>query len=156
MSSYETDVMEHKMNVQIIMNKLSRAILIRGRRHDNSKLKSPEKEGYSAHYNELRTAKFGSPEYQTIKEKLEPVIQHHYAENDHHPEHFGAHDGIFHMDCVQIIEMLADWVATAHHKGTDVVADLPKLMEQCDIPENYYMIFKNTVEMMKKGLTDNV
>lgn len=150
MSSYETEVMEHKMKVQIMMDKLSREFLTRGRRHDNSKLKSPEKEIYSEHHERLRVAKYGTPEYKGVMEKIKPAVQHHYADNDHHPEHFN--DGIFDMNLIQITEMLVDWVAVANEKGTDIIDDLPTLMENHGIPENYYMIFKNTILYLKGGL----
>lgn len=148
MSSYETETMQHKMKVQIILSALSREFLVRGRRHDSSKLKSPEKEIYSEHHEELRIARYGTPEYNRVMEKIKPATQHHYQENDHHPEHFK--NGFFDMNLIQITEMVADWIAVASEKGTDVIADLPTLMQAHDIPENYYMVLKNTAEKLKE------
>ena len=148
MSSYQTDVMEHKMKVQIMLDKVSRRFLVLGRNHDKSKLKSPEKEIYSQYHEDLRSVEYGSPEYNRIRNAMDSAIQHHYAENDHHPEHF--ENGIYDMDLIQIIEMLADWVAVADDKGTNVIKDLPMLMERHNIPENYYAIFKNTIEALKR------
>jgi hypothetical protein len=37
------------------------------------------------------------------------VIEHHYAANDHHPEHYP--NGIAGMSLLSLIEMLADWKA---------------------------------------------
>lgn len=152
MSSYETEVMEHRMKVQIMMNRMSREFIARGNRHDNSKLKSPEKEIYSQYNEALHVAKYGTPEYNELMVKIEPAVIHHYAENDHHPEHFK--DGIYNMNLPQIIEMLADWVAAANSKGTNVIDDLPTLMENHGIPENFYTIFVNTIALLTgEGLT---
>jgi hypothetical protein len=45
-------------------------------------------------------------------------LEHHYAVNDHHPEHFA--EGIHGMDLLQLIEMLADWKAATmrHNDGS--------------------------------------
>ena len=146
--SYVSDTMEHKMEVQIIMGNMSKECMQRGRLHDNSKLKSPEKEAYQEMHDKLKTVKFGSEQYKRLVGDS-VAVGLHYRNNDHHPEHF--EDGIHGMHLLQITEMLADMVAVSKAKGTDVIEMLPTLMAEHGIPENFYMIFKNTIELMIGG-----
>lgn len=148
--SFMSDTYEHKMRVQIIMNQLSREFMKRGRTHDNSKLKSPEKEAYEEMHEKLKNAKIGTPQYDDIMQG-NVAVGLHYKNNDHHPQHF--EHGIFDMNLVQIMDMLTDWVAASDAKRTNVVELLPTLMEQNGIPENYYMVFKNTLEYLVPMLT---
>ena len=51
-----------------------------------------------------------------IDTKFKPAIDHHYANNRHHPEHWP--NGINDMTLMDLIEMLADWkAATARNKN---------------------------------------
>lgn len=143
---YKSDVMEHKTRVSIMMSKISRDLVRRGNLHDNSKLKSPEMEIYEAHIDELSNAKFGTDEYTRAMDNIRPALNHHYENNDHHPEHFK--DGIFDMNLIQIIEALCDIKAVQDKKGGNIIDTLPTWMEQKNIPENYYMVLKNTLEYM--------
>lgn len=146
--NYESKIMQHKTRVSIIMTKIAREMIARGKSHDNSKFKSPEREIYSENLPKLENAKFGSEEYNNlVNGELAVAVQHHYRQNDHHPEHF--EDGFFGMNLIQIMEMVSDWVAVSAEKGTDVVEMLPTLMREKDIPENYYMILKNTLEYVR-------
>lgn len=156
--SFISDTHEHKMRVQIIMGQVSRDIMTRGRTHDNSKLKSPEKEAYQEIHEKLKSVRIGTPQYNDLV-RGNVATGLHYKNNDHHTQHFEY--GIFDMNLMQITEMLADWVATSEAKRTNVIELLPTLMEQNGIPENYYMVLKNTLEYMvpilsKGGTPDGI
>lgn len=145
---FKSATMEHKTRVSIKMSALAREITRRGNVHDNSKFKTPEVEIYSAHFNELNNAKYGSPEYDKALDNIKPALNHHNAENDHHVQHF--ENGIFEMNLVQILEMLCDISVTAEAKGEDAVYNLPTWMQRNHIPENYYRILRNTLEHIKE------
>lgn len=146
--SFHTDTMEHKTRVSILLTKVSKDLIRRGQLHDNSKFKSPEKEIYEMNHDKLTQARFGSEEYEKLMQgEMAVAIDHHYKENDHHPEHFP--DGIVDMNLVQIMEMLADIIAVSDAKGTDVIKTLPDFMRQKDIPENFYTVLRNTIGYMK-------
>lgn len=147
MSNFETCTMEHKARVSILLTKVAKELIRRGNVHDNSKFKTPERELYEMNHDKLDTVKFGTEEYRKLHDEMSVAIEHHYKENDHHPEHFK--DGIVDMDLLQIMEMLADISAVAKTKGTDVVAFLPDFMREKNIPENFYTILRNTLEHMK-------
>lgn len=145
--SFESDTMEHATRVSIILTKVAKNLIYRGKVHDNSKFKTPEREIYEMNHDKLSKAKFGTDEYRKIQDEMSVAIDHHYQSNDHHPEHF--ENGIVDMNLIQMTEMLADIFAMSLSKGTDVIKFLPTFMREKDIPENYYMILKNTLEYMK-------
>lgn len=76
--------------------------------HDDSKLREPELSAFAS-LPDLSGIEYGSPEYKAGLEKIKPVIQGHYAKNDHHPQHF--EDGVNGMSLMALIEMLCDWRA---------------------------------------------
>lgn len=70
---------------EIIQNLQARSGL-----HDASKFQSPEKEAFDSlgPPEVLAALEYGSEEYKANLRKIKPAIKHHYAVNDHHPEHF--------------------------------------------------------------------
>ena len=92
-------------------------LLDRADRHDQSKLTSPEVEMFTEFTSKLTTSTYGSQEYNEFRKAMGPALAHHYANNDHHPEHFK--DGVDDMNLIQILEMLCDWKAssTRHNDG---------------------------------------
>lgn len=55
--------------------------------HDQSKLESPEKEGFDEWTPKLKGLEYGSDEYKEALKGLGEVLKHHYANNRHHPEY---------------------------------------------------------------------
>jgi hypothetical protein len=82
----------------------------RGVKHDASKLESPEVELFAEMTPKLAETTYGSEEYNGFIEKLKPALDHHYAANRHHPEHFV--NGINDMTLIDILEMFCDWKAS--------------------------------------------
>ena len=81
---------------------------LRGVKHDASKLESPEVELFAEQTPKLAALTYGTDEYQASLEALKPALDHHYASNRHHPEHFN--NGVNDMTLVDIIEMFCDFV----------------------------------------------
>ncbi len=83
-----------------------------GRRdtHDDSKLVSPEVEHFDRVFNVRSLYAYNSPEYKAILASILPALEHHYANNDHHPQFYGER-GIHGMGLIQLLEMLVDWKA---------------------------------------------
>lgn len=82
----------HIEKVRNYLNKMCCCLLRRGEKHDQSKLESPEVELFTEMTPILHSLTFGSPEYEANKEKLRPALEHHYAKNRHHPEHWPSVD----------------------------------------------------------------
>lgn len=93
-------------------------LMHRARVHDHSKLEEPEKTCFDEFTPRLAETTYGSPEYEAALARMGTALQHHYANNDHHPEHHAG--GIHEMSLVHLIEMLADWRAAAerHSDGS--------------------------------------
>ena len=83
----------------------------RGENHDASKMESPEVELFAEHTERLAEIEYGSDEYKKELEELQPALEHHYAVNRHHPQHFP--NGINDMNIIDIVELIADWKASS-------------------------------------------
>lgn len=103
------DTLDHIAKVQTRMAEAIAELKARSNRHDLSKLQEPELSGYAALQLRLADAVYGTEDYQARLAECRPTIEHHYAANDHHPEHHAA--GIAGMSLLSLIEMLCDWKA---------------------------------------------
>jgi len=105
------DTQEHITKVGEFLTKLQVKLEERKRSHDHSKLKDPEKAIFDEFTPKLKSCTYGSNEYKRYLESMKIALDHHYAENRHHPEHF--ENGIQDMNIVDICEMIADWKAAS-------------------------------------------
>ena len=114
-TNYET--MKHIAFVGKLLNRVVNDLLLRAEKHDQSKLASPEVEIFSEYTARLAACTYGSPEYEEFRKCLGPALQHHYANNRHHPEYFK--DGVNEMNLLDLVEMLCDWKASSsrHNDG---------------------------------------
>lgn len=130
---------EHIQTVQRFMGRLIRRLMKRAEVHDQSKLVSPEVEVFDVFTPKLANSTYGSDEYKGFLAAMKPALDHHYAANSHHPEHYairgpgsmepGTVDGkiaasgkaIAQMSLLDIVEMLADWkAASMRHADGDI------------------------------------
>ena len=86
--------------------------------HDLSKLHAPEKPIFDEMTPKLKDSTYGSEEYKSFLAKMKPALDHHYANNPHHPEHYA--NGIDGMSLLDLLEMLCDWKAAGerHANGS--------------------------------------
>lgn len=85
---------EHIAQVRGLMLGVAGELVGRGHRHDASKLHEPEVATFDRVTARLRDLTYDSPEYKACLKDMGPALEHHYAVNDHHPEHF--EDGLHH------------------------------------------------------------
>lgn len=78
---------EHIQLVQTIMSRAIQDLQQRQLVHDQSKLASPEIEVFDEFTPKLASTVYGSDEYKKYLSEMKKALDHHYAENDHHPEH---------------------------------------------------------------------
>lgn len=113
--------------------------------HDKSKLVSPEVEVFDEFTPKLRDSTYGSDEYKAFLVGMGEGLKHHYAVNDHHPEHFPG--GIADMGLLQMIEMLADWkAATMRHADGDLRRSIVQNAERFEYSEDIATLLLNTAE----------
>jgi hypothetical protein len=108
------DTLKHALRVGELMSQLITELIGRSLRHDRSKTEDPELAVFNEFTPKLRDSTYGSEEYKGYLASMKVGLDHHYASNRHHPEHF--EDGVGGMTLVDLIEMLADWrAATERH-----------------------------------------
>ena len=94
-------------HIEAVRNHLATVIkelLNRAMEHDQSKLQDPEKAAFDEFTHKLREVTYGSDEYWAMIKGagLSKALEHHYANNRHHPEHHK--DGIRDMNLIDLIE----------------------------------------------------
>ncbi len=118
------ETLRHRGRVMEILADLVQRLLRRGITHDQSKVKEPELKGFGEATKNLRTLTFGTPEYEAMIKKLQPLIDHHRQHSRHHPTFYPR--GLRDMSLIDIMEMLADWKAAGerHDDGGDVAKSI--------------------------------
>lgn len=88
--SYDSrqDTRDHICRVQDLIRVMITNLELRQRDHDQSKLQEPEKSIFDEFTPKLKSSTYGSEEYKGYLDAMKPGLDHHYAENSHHPEHF--------------------------------------------------------------------
>lgn len=136
------DVKEHKRKVRYWLDGFSNQLLRRAEVHDDSKLNNPtEKAMFDTWTPELRHRTFGTDEYKMALEGMGEGVNLHYKANRHHPEHY--ENGINDMTLMDVVEMLADWMAAAQARDTHV--DLANAAARFGLSEQLVQIFANTL-----------
>lgn len=135
----------HIRKVAEYLTTFSKELLDRAAVHDESKLHSPEVEYFDEFTAELKGLTYGSDAYKESLKRLAPALEHHYANNTHHPEHYS--NGISGMDLFDLVELLADWKASSHRQNNgNLICSLAKNKEKYGISDQLYQILENTVE----------
>jgi hypothetical protein len=141
------ETMLHIMQVQKLLHQTSIELIRRAEAHDATKMHSPELEIFVEYTSKLADCTFGSAEYQRFLQDMKPALEHHYAHNRHHPEHFP--NGINDMTLIDVIEMLCDWVAASHrHRDGDAQKSLERSKARFEISDQLYRILENTLEIL--------
>ena len=138
------EVIKHIHSVRAYLYKVIEELDERARNHDRSKLESPEQEIFGETYEELIKTEYGTPEYTKLLERVKPAIDHHYANNRHHPEHWP--NGVNDMTLIDLIEMLVDWkAATVRNKNGNIRKSVEHNAGRFGMSDQLKGIFENTV-----------
>ncbi len=115
----EIQTLAHIRRVQSLLADVSNRLIARAIRHDESKLSEPEVSVFAEYAEKLKGSTYGSDEYKGFLAGMKPALDHHYAHNRHHPEHWSG--GIKDMSLLDLIEMIVDWkAATERHADGDI------------------------------------
>ena len=143
----QVETQKHIETVRKYIRFMIDKIDMRGVKHDASKLESPEVEMFAEVTPQLSAVTYGSAEYNKLLEKLKPALEHHYAANRHHPQHFV--NGINDMTFIDIIEMICDWKAsTLRQNDGNLLKSIELNAERFNFDGQLKQIFINTARIL--------
>ena len=155
----ENETRKHIMDVAKYLNLFSIELLKRVCVHDKSKLEEPEKSVFDKYTEKLSGLTYGSEEYKKCLDEMKPALQHHYANNKHHPEFNDINgfsfqtlnDPIRSMDLFDIVEMLCDWMsAVKRHDNGNIYKSIEINEKRFGINEQISALFRNTVAVLQE------
>jgi hypothetical protein len=139
------DTLKHIGRVAELLDRIGDLLMDRADRHDASKLVDPEKAAFDVLTPRLKGLTYGSDEYKASLREMKPALDHHYAHNSHHPEHYI--EGVNGMSLLDVVEMLCDWkAATERHADGSIRQSLLHNFERFNISPQLANILINTVE----------
>lgn len=141
------DTLLHIKRVNELLLQFTKEIIDRAIQHDNSKLQEPEKPLFDKMTPLLKGLTYGSDDYKKALDELKPALDHHYANNSHHPEHYK--NGIDDFTLVDLVEMFIDWkAASERHDDGDIFRSIEINKNRFGISEQLCKILKNTAAKM--------
>jgi hypothetical protein len=150
-ANHETD--NHITHVKGLLLYVIYLLSARAANHDRTKMNPPEVAAFSEFTEKLDAVTYGSAEYQQCLEGLAPALKHHYATNRHHPEHFK--DGIHDMNLIDIVEMLADWMAASRrHADGDILKSIAHNRNRFGMGAQLTQILLNSVPVFEKAIDE--
>ena len=141
-------VIEHKKIVSDLLDVFCQMLKRRAVEHDNSKLTSPEREGFAKSLaNNGNNHPYESTDYAKAIIDISEAVLHHHANNPHHPEYHA--DGIAGMNLIDLMEMFADWFAAAQQNTNgDICRSIYLGSERFKMSEQLTAIFENTKKLL--------
>lgn len=147
-NAIENSLIETKDHIGRVNHYLLKAAIElknRGLVHDASKLVEPELSIFATYGPRLKNLTYGSEEYKKNLEEMNVALEHHYANNSHHPEHFV--NGVEGMTLYDLIEMFCDWrAAVERHEDGDIMKSIEINEKRFNISPQISQIFKNTIK----------
>lgn len=138
---------QHIHTVRELMTECVTRLLGRALVHDQSKLHEPEASVFDEYTPRLSGLTYGSPEYRECLLGMKPALDHHYAHNSHHPEHYEL--GVDGMCLLDVLEMLCDWkAATLRHDDGDLDKSIAHNVVRFGISTQVESLLRNTASRM--------
>jgi len=129
---------------------MSVALLERGETHDRSKFDRTEVDTFTEFTPKLKSTTYGSDEYKAFLVAMKPALDHHYAHNRHHPEHFVR--GVQGMHLVDLLEMTCDWYAsTKRHSDGDIHRSIDLNQKRFGLSDELTTILHNTADLLQRA-----
>lgn len=139
---------DHIAKVRKFLDRVMDDLARRRGEHDRSKLASPEVEVFDEYTPKLKGTTYGSDEYRSYLAGMKVALDHHYAANDHHPEHYP--EGIRGMNLVALVEMFCDWkAATLRHADGDIRKSIEVNQGRYGYSDELKQILLNTVPFLE-------
>lgn len=143
------DTHQHITEVRGLLLIVANELIRRAHVHDQSKLESSELEAFDQVTPRLKELTYGSDEYKAGLADLGEALKHHYAANDHHPEHHRL--GVKGMNLIQLIELLCDWQAACkRHPDGSIHKSIDVNMERFGYNTEWAWLFLNTADEIER------
>ena len=134
----------HRKSVRAKLNFLIKKLAERSENHDLSKLKEPEI-GWLIEMDKEPRVTYGSPEYFEKMKRWEKFFKHHYANNRHHPDHFGDM-GVSGMNLVDLAEYLCDIISYLEEMhASQAIKIIDEQGKRFGLEDQLSQILKNTL-----------
>lgn len=141
------DTFRHIERVRNLLNVCVQDLIRRGELHDQTKLESPEVEAFTEYTPKLAACTYGSDEYKGYLAAIKPALDHHYANNRHHPEHHK--EGVNDMNLLDIMEMLCDWkAASERHNDGNIRKSIEINANRFSLSPQLVRILENTADVL--------
>jgi len=138
---------KHINRVQALLAIVTQRLTHRAVAHDQSKLASPEVELFTEFTPKLKKSTYGSEEYEGFRKEMGAALDHHYANNSHHPEFYK--NGVDDMDLLDIIEMLCDWkAASERHNDGNILKSIETNKQRFNLSDQMTKILENTARTL--------
>lgn len=141
------DTIDHIKRVQHLLTEAMNNLMARAAGHDQSKLEEPEKSAFDRlKALSLSGMAYGSEEYRACLRAEKPAINHHYANNCHHPEFYS--NGVDGMSLLDLLEMLVDWKAASERmaNGGDIARSIEINTDRFSLSPQLVSILRNTAK----------
>ena len=143
-------VYDEKNNWIIYFDKMIGELLNRAQQHDQSKLQPPEVDIFDEYTPKLRDITYGSEEYKQCLKEMQPALDHHYANNRHHPE--WHKNGFADMTIIDQIEWICDCKsATLRHADGCIMKSLEINQKRFGYSDELKQVFINTAKMLNEA-----
>ena len=104
---------------------------------------------FAQHTERLSEIEYGSDEYKAQLDALKPALEHHYAVNPHHPQHWPH--GIEDMTLLDLTEMLCDWKASSERqKSGNLLKSIDINAQRFHIDNQLKQILINTAKKLEE------
>lgn len=145
MSNFTNDLHKHKLVLKALLYNLANQLKERADKHDDSKYEKEEKDVFESIDN-IKREDFDTYEqyYNCTKPLIQKALDHHYANNRHHPEHF--ENGVNDMNLLDVLEMVVDWDTSASCRGTEL--DTNYSFKRFKIEPQLQKIILNTLKIL--------
>jgi hypothetical protein len=141
------ETLSHVRRVGELLTGCVADLMRRAVNHDASKFSEEEWPYFEAATEKLKGLTYGSEEYKQSLAELKPAIDHHNANNAHHPEFHPR--GIDSMTLLDLMEMLADWkAATERHSDGNLFRSIEVNEKRFNIGPQLSKILINTSYQM--------
>ena len=149
--SARSQTFAHIKCVRGLLTTCANTLVTRAIAHDATKLHEPEASVFEEFTPKLRGLTYGSTEYKEVLAAMKPALDHHYACNRHHPEHFAPNHFLSAtgMNLFDVLEMLCDWLAaTKRHADGDIFKSLEINQKRFGYSDEFKGLLRRTVDAL--------